>query len=345
MPRRSAYAEIIHQVASSQYGLITSAQLAEMGVPRSTVARRTRPGGMWNRVLPGVHLIQGGMPDQLQRERAALMYAGEGAMLTGVTALGHLVPRALPLRPLPEDNFVTERVHVLVPHERRRSSVAFADIERSRFVPGPDEVVRINGMVCSPVARAICDYARRMTSGTDVGALVIAGVRLGAVSAAELEDELKRAPRRGTAHLRDAIESVTAGVWSPWEGELRDLIRDMGLPEPLWNARLLGPHREFIAIPDAWFDDVALALEVDSREHHADEEGWRRTLDRQARYAAAGVLCLPLTPRQIRDEREAVMLRIRAARESAGDRPRPHVTAVPFIDRQHGFRTRTRWGG
>jgi len=333
------------QVASAQAGLITAAQLAEIGVPTSTVARRTRPGGMWSRILPGVHLVTGGRPDGIQREMAALLYAGPGAVLTGLTALRHVDARLCRALWVPEDHYVTESVHVLIPHDRRRLSPSFVDAERTRNLPTSEQVIMKQGLLLAPPARAICDACRRLRSEPEVRSLVLAAVRDGVTDAATLMGELKSVPRRGSAFLRSAIESADQRVWSPAEADLRAVLAGTSLPTPLWNVHLLGPDGRFIAIPDAWFDDVGLAVEVDSRQHHSAGQDWERTLARQARYASAGVLCVPVTPRQIRDEPDAVIRQITQAYAAASRRPRPPVTTVVVPQRPRGHLSPLSWGG
>ncbi|MEI6373146.1 MAG: hypothetical protein WCP26_05135 [Actinomycetes bacterium] len=345
MPTRSRSHDLLNQVASAQAGLVTSAQLAEIGVRTSTVSRRSRMGGMWNRVLPSVHLVTGGQPDRLQREFAAQLYAGASSVLTGITALRHYEPRLARTLWLPDDRYVVESVHVLVDHSCRRTSVAFVEIERTRRLPERSVTEFRDGLVLAPPARAVSDAARRMRSESDVRELVIASLRLGLANASDLTQELKLGPIRGSAFLRSAIEHAEVGVWSPSEGDLRDLFSGSQLPEPMWNPRLVGPRGEFIAIPDAWFDEVALAIEVDSREHHSSGDGWERTLARQARYAAAGVLCIPVTPRQIREQPERTLLSIEEAYETALARPRPLVRAIVGQTRAEGRVTPVSWAG
>ena len=54
--------------------------------------------------------------------------------------------------------------------------------------------------------------------------------------------------------------------------------------------------------PDGWIDDVGIAVEVDSHEHHASPDGWERTLARHAILAQYNVLVLHFTPGQIRQQ-------------------------------------------
>jgi hypothetical protein len=50
---------------------------------------RIRAGGPWQVLLPGVYLGTTGAPNLVQKEMAALLYAGPGSLITGQTALLH----------------------------------------------------------------------------------------------------------------------------------------------------------------------------------------------------------------------------------------------------------------
>ena len=298
MPRRSDSWRFVRETADSQLGLITARQLAEIGVHSATVHRRL-VGGMWTRVLPGVHLVDGGHPSRRQREFAALLYAGAPSALTGTTALRRYGVRALHLQDAADDEpDRPEPVHLLVPHDRRRLSTGYVRVERTRRFP--DDVVRRSGVVLVPVARAVGDAARRLRRDTDVSALVSEVVQRGMVDAEQLEAELADGSRRGSALFRRALEPVSRGARSAPESDLMRLIDGAAIPHVFYNAVLLDASGRFVAVCDAWLDDVGLAIEVDSVEHHATGDGFERTVRRNARYAEAGVLVVTLLPRDIR---------------------------------------------
>ena len=91
-------------------GVVRSSELRAGGLSGSAIIVRCRPGGPWQRLLPGVLLLSTAEPSRRQRLRAALEYAGEGAAITGVDAAT-----------LDHDLGVDtgEDVHVLVPAARR----------------------------------------------------------------------------------------------------------------------------------------------------------------------------------------------------------------------------------
>lgn len=340
MPRRSALDRAIRDTADTQLGLVTAAQLAELGVSTSVSSRRTA-GGMWTRVLPGVHLVDGGRPVRRQRELAALLYAGDPSLLTGTTGLRLYGVRALRLQEVADDApDRPEPVHGLVPHERRRLSTGYARLERTRRFP--DESVRVEGLAVAPVARAVADAARRLRRASDVAAVVAEVVQRGMTDVASLRRELDEGSRRGSALFREALHAVGLGAGSGPEIDLLHILEPVGLPSVHYNVTVVDERGQYVGSPDVWLDDVGLAIEVDSVEYHAGTDGFAATLRRNRRYAAAGVLVLPLLPREL-GARATVLGEIHAARRAAAARPRPAVhisTDLPSSAGHEGWR----WG-
>jgi hypothetical protein len=83
-------------VLVSQHKVVSRRQAIGCGMIRDMLQRRSRPGGQWQRLLPGVYLAVTGTPTAGQRDMAALLYAGSGAMITASAALrrhGLLAPQ------------------------------------------------------------------------------------------------------------------------------------------------------------------------------------------------------------------------------------------------------------
>lgn len=331
----------LRETADSQHGLITAAQLAEIGIDTKTTSRRS-VGGMWTRVLPGVHLVDGGRPSRWQREAAALLYAGDGSMLTGTTALRDHGIRALRLQETASDEPERpEPVHVLVDHRRRRLSTGYVRVERTTRMPQDPVVVR--GLHMAPIPRAAGDALRRLRNPADAMALVAEVVQRRLATVSDLETELRQGARRGSGLFRDALSLVAGGARSGPEGDLMTLLESAGIPHVHYNVRLTTETGEFIAIPDAWLDDVGVAIEVDSAAYHSGEEGFERTVRRNARYAAAGVTALTVLPTDLRRRRSALLHQVRRARNAAAGRPRPAVR-MTIEDWPSAGREGWRWG-
>ena len=147
---------VLGEVLRRQHQVITRRQALECGIGHDTIHRRARPGGSWQRLLPGVLLTVTGTPTADQRDMAALLYAGPGGTLTGPAAL----------RRHGIGDVRSDIVDVLIPAKRTRQSTGLVLLHQTTRLPP---------MVCyqGPIqyalaARAVTDAARAMT-GPDEG--------------------------------------------------------------------------------------------------------------------------------------------------------------------------------
>jgi hypothetical protein len=332
----------LYALADAQLGLVTAAQLEALGIKPSTVTRKVA-GGMWTRLLPGVHLVHGGQPTRRQRELAAQLYARDPSRVTGLTAARRYGVRALSLQETADDDLLRpEPVHVLVPHERRSKASGFARIERTRRFPEVG-VVR-SGLVLAPLPRAVADACRRLGRVRDVQAIVTEVLQREMCTFDELVVELEAGQVRGSAFLRETLKAVSLGAASPPEVDLRSVFDELGLPNVYYNVSLYDAAGRFVGNPDAWIDDVGLAVEVDSVEYHAGPDGFERTVRRNSRYATAGIPWVPVLPTDLRDRRRATGVRIMQAVDQAARRPRPDVRMAVRPGERSAGQIGWRWG-
>lgn len=322
MPPQSFDLHAIDDIARSQGGVVTHAQLVTMGMSPSTISRWTRTGGHWQRLLPATYLVHRGTPTFDERLNASLRYAGPQAMMTALGALHLHGLRNLPAPP-PELG-----LHVLLPHQRHARSAAFLTVERTHRLP---EAVTRGGYPVVPVARALFDAGRRLDNRQVIRAFTLEAVQRRLTTIGELRNELADGQRQWTAVMRDVVSDATAGVLSNPEASLRDLVIRSDLPEPLWNPRLETLSGELIAEPDGYYEDLGIALEVDSRKHHFDdEEGYVSTWNRHKRFARLAIPVLRIMPVDIRDRSAQVIDDIRATRAAHAGRVPPEIVVKPW---------------
>jgi hypothetical protein len=318
MPKRFVYdVERLGQVLQAQHQVIARRQALRCGVPSNTLDRYTARGGRWQRLLPGVYLAVTGTPTQNQREMAALLYAGPQSLITGPAAVRRHHLRS----PGPDV------VDVLIPWSRKRQSVAFVRVHRTKRMP--ERLFVSSRIRIAKPARAVADAARLMTRFDDVRAVVCEAVQRRACTVSELIEELKAGAMPRSALLRDALDEVSDGVRSVAEGDCRILILRSDLPRPMFNARLFDADGVFIAMVDAWWDAAGVAGEVDSRAYHLSAEDQDRTSERHDRLTAHGILPLHFSPKRIKTDPDGVIRDLREAIEQGLRRPPLPITALP----------------
>jgi hypothetical protein len=298
-----------------QYQVISRGQAMAVGMTTSALRQRLRPGGPWQRLLPGVFLAVTGTPTMDQRSVAALVYAGTGGLITGTAAVGLwgvLAPRST-------------IIDVLIPAARQRRSTGFVRIHLTERMP--DRIFTAGPIRLVPLPRAVADAARGMTRLADVRAVVAATVQQGKCTPELLVAELEGGPVQGSALFRVAVSDVCDGIRSSPEADLKHLLRRAKIAAPVFNPRLYAGD-EFIASPDAWWPDAGIAGEVDSRAYHLSPQDHERTLARDARMAAHGITVLHFTPRQIRTQPGMVIAAIRSALAAANSRPRLPIRTI-----------------
>ncbi|QWF81714.1 hypothetical protein HUW46_05147 [Amycolatopsis sp. CA-230715] len=245
---------------------------------------------------------------------AALLYAGPSAMVTGVEAC---LRQGIRPRVLPQLNYV----HVLVPHEHKIKSSEFVVTERTRRLPVP---VLQGSLALAPLPRATVDAVRRITNPETAGQLLSEVVQQGHCSAEELGWELENGGQRGTAVPRKAL-SEWGSLRSVAESRAKKIADGLSPPPSHWNVPVHDEYGNYIGCPDAWWDDVGLAWEIDSAEFHFSLSGYSRTIDRNTRYAKAGISCVQTLPSHLTKKPDAVRAALVSAYRSAADRPRPRV--------------------
>jgi hypothetical protein len=308
----------LDEVAALCGGAVVRAiDLHRHGVAPSTVSHRCRAGGPWQLLLPGIVLLHNGPPTRSDRRRAALLYAGPTSVLTGADALELHGMNRMP-RP-------SGPVHLLVPADVRRAGSGRVLAERTDRLP----VAAPGRWPLAPEVRAVLDLVRRIRTRGEVRAAIAEVVQRGRCTPAELNTELAAGSRRGSALPREVLREVSDGVRSVAEAQARALLARSGLPQPIWNPRLYDRAGGFVAMPDAWFDDVGMAWEIDSLEWHLGPQDYARTLDRRAAMMSEGVVVVHHLPRKLTHDPMSVLRDLAANHAHAAKRPRPPLLARP----------------
>ncbi len=169
------------------------------------------------------------------------------------------------------------------------------------------EVTVRHGVGVTTPARTILDLAGELRGRALERALAEAfALRL--TDRARVLSLLDRHPGRpGIGVLRRLLDAHAARTRSPAEELLLSLIRASELPEPHVNARLGDWEVDFL-----WAAEQ-LVVEVDGFASHSSPEAFERDHAKSAELGDAGYVLLRFTWRQLREEPERTLARIRRA--------------------------------
>ena len=267
-------------------------------------------------------MLAPGLASIPQRHVAALLYAGPDSWLSGPTALAlHGWPSSRPGR----------RVHVLVPPPRRSRDVAWLSIRRSGYTD--ERVVERGPLRFSCLPRAVVDAAAQSSDDSECRALLIGAVQRRLVRLDDVSHWIDARRPNGKARLHRALAEAAAGSWSVPEADLATLLsRSSVLPAAWINPELRDPDGRRLTTPDVWFDDVAMAVMVHSREFHAGVLDWEATVERDSDLSACRVVVVGVTPGALARDPIRVRRRIEDAYLTArGSGHRAEVVATPRI--------------
>src|SRR5690606_3845576 len=220
----------------------------------------------------------------------------------------------------------------LVPHARRVRSTGYVLVERTVRMPTGRSIGEIP---VAPVMRASLDAARRIRAETPVANLLFEAVQRGGCTPAALSAELDLGNSRGSAIPRQVLKKITP-LRSVAELNAKQLAESCSRPPTHWNPKLYTSDGHYIATPDAWWDDVGLAWEIDSVDFHYSRDAYGRTVRRNSRYGQAGVPVVQTLPSQMSSNPVGVERELEAAYQAASERGRADVRVVPDNAGVHG---------
>ncbi len=279
-----------------QQGVSSRAQLLETGWTYSAIQHALATS--WQQPAPGVFLPHRGQPSQEQLLVSGALWAGRGCTLTAGAALA--IYGALPLGAYATDSS-SSRVLTFVGGGRRHSAnCRIARRTLTRYIPPIGH--RRGPLLVAEPARALVDHARwDGTTSTDLESLTIACLQRNVTTVDLLEAALRTAARPHLGAVREGLRNFRDGAWSRPEATLRHLLLGERLPRFVMNHGLIDAGGDLIGIPDAYFPDQGVVIQVHSKAYHQgwDKTGndlWAQTVQRDNRYTASGLAVVAVTP-------------------------------------------------
>jgi len=284
------------ELAGRQRGVISRAQLRELGLDRRAIDRHLEAGRLVG-LHPGVYAFGHRALPRGWRQTVALLASGEDAALSNRSAgawLGML-------------GWWNGPVHVTIPRGTGRSPGRGIVVHRC---PGlsPRDVMVQDGLRCTSPARTLVDLAA--TEPRLLGrALREAEVRR--LDVGDVHRLLAEHPRRrGARALREALAAFAPGAAdarSPLEHDLLDLIQRSRLPPAQANVVVCG------CTVDLLWPEHRVVVECDGRGTHDTASAFEEDRRRDVALQLAGHLVLRFTSRRIREEPDAALREIAAA--------------------------------
>ena len=274
--------ERISAAAARQHGVVTRAQLVELGLSVAAVGRRLRAGRL-RALHQGVYLL-GPIQTRRTAEMAAVLAGGATGRLSHLSA-------ARVWTMLTSESAAPFHVSVEGSGRGSRPGLIFHRLANL----SNDERAIVDGIPITSPARTLVDIAGLLGSRDLELALAVAE-REGLVTASELNALPDRYPRRpGMAVLRARLGTAAGPAFTRSEAERRclDLLRRAGLPRPHANVAL-GPYEL-----DLFWPDEMLAIEIDGRAYHASSVRFEGDRRKDGWLRARGVEVIRLTWRQI----------------------------------------------
>jgi very-short-patch-repair endonuclease len=284
------------ELASTQYGLITRAQLGEIGARSRQIdgwlaAHRLVP------VLPSVFRVTGAPRSHEQMLMAATLWAGAEARVSHRSAAGlWSIDCPAPARPeitVPA-SVLTRSAPVKVHHSRskiepRRTRADIPDTSPERTI------IDLAGVLSAPQLEIAFESARHQRL------LTVASVR-------HALDDLGARGRRGSASLQALLSTLAdePAAESALEVRVARLLRATDLPRPRRQVDVVVNGRRY-RLDFAW-PEFLLALECDGRKWHEFERDRRRW---SAITAATGYRIVWATWARLRDEPDRLIDEIR----------------------------------
>jgi Transcriptional regulator, AbiEi antitoxin/Protein of unknown function (DUF559) len=286
-PRPRSPDAAIAALAANQHGVVTTRQLAALGVPPRAVSRRAADGRL-HRVHRGVYAV--GHPVLTERGRltAAVLAGGEGTVLSHAAAAALWGIRASD----------AESIDVTTDHRSGRRKRPRLRIHRPRTLR-PDEITTHDGIPVTTPARTVLDLAATLRRRPLERILDRVEV-LELTDYPALHHIADAHPgHRGAPKLRAALDTHRAGTTltkSELEERFLGLCRAHGLPTPLVNTWPSGQEVDFR------FPGHALIVEADSWTHHRSRTAFENDRARDARHTRAGYRTLRFTHRQLTEQ-------------------------------------------
>jgi very-short-patch-repair endonuclease len=288
---------LIDQWAVSRDGVLTLDEAVRGGLSPRQVRHRVRTGE-WTKLYPRVYLVGRRDPDQRVSMRAAVAWAGTGAVVSGLTAAWWWGLR----------DWAPGAPEVTVPHARSLRCPPGVSLRRRNL--DPVDFVVLRGLPVTALPLTVLDAAAAL--GNDSGRPLVDRALQRRVSFAELHAAYCRSlGRHGSPWLGQVLRQAADRACSQAERVLHRLLRRARIGGWVANYKVVVAGVEYLL--DVAVVEHRLAIEVDGWAWHSDVDRFTHDRRRQNALVLAGWTVLRFTWHDLTARPEAVLAQIRAA--------------------------------
>jgi predicted transcriptional regulator of viral defense system len=268
------------ELASRQWGVVSTAQLQALGLGRGAVHKAVLAGRL-HRVHHGVYAMGHTVLRIEGRLLGAVLACGPAAALSHRSAASHWGLLATD----------QERIDVTAP--RGRHGAPGIRLHRSRSLDARDTTTH-EGIPITTIARTFLDLAAMVRPDRLERALAQAE-RLQLYDHRAITDVIARANgHRGNAALARATRRTPQLTRSELEIAFRKLVRRAGLPDPLCNHTLDAPDHPHLEV-DFYWPAHRLVVETDGWDTHKTKAAFKSDRRKDAALTAAGYRVMRFT--------------------------------------------------
>ncbi len=289
------------ELAARQKGVASRRQLLNAGLTGDAITGLIRRGFL-HRLHRGVYAVGHTALPKFGLEQAALLACGEGAVLSGRSALY--------VWGIGDSASGDVEVSIAGRHCRKRQGIRLHLVQSWRR----REIRTSHGLRLVSPARALIDFAAD-ASFDQLGDAVAEARQSNLIRDGELEAALQAAgPRRGAGKMRAFLsaEAEPAITRSRAERRFRKLLQAAQLPQPRVNVRIAGVEVDFL------WEDEKIVLEVDGWKFHSDRRSFEWDRKKAMILSDAGFHVIRITWRQFTQEPLALIAHIARALDRRG---------------------------
>lgn len=285
-------------LAGAQEGVVSRVQLFALGLSRDEIGGRIRAGRL-HIIHRGVYAVGHARLSRNGRYRAAVLFAGRGAVLSHASAAD-----LWELRPPGKAG-----IHVTVPSDRRGDSV----VRTHRAQLDPEEMTTRQGIPVTTPLRTILDVAPTLTE-KQLERLIRNAEYEHLTTVALLAEAVHNRPRhRGNRALRRVLAHLGATpghTRSDLEIDFLRFLRKHRLPIPETNQELrLGRRRINV---DCIWRDRRLIVELDGRDAHVSQSAFETDRARDTALQAKGYRTARITSARMATDARELAAELRA---------------------------------